>query len=803
MRLDRCRRFTVAAAILLLVLPGRAGAGRNRLVCESGTWIAEGLPPLAIGDERSLGDTVVVDLAAQTVRISGCDAVPAVIQGKRNFKLLKAEFPLGACPGVEGITKFKGTLKECSLLKAKLTTPNQKRRLRLRRMGAIVPMLEEESAVDETIGPAGGSLETTDAAGRRYVLVIPEGAIPFERLVTLTPVVALDGAPVDRLLGAVDFEPAGLRLAPPATLTVELPEPAAPEGLVAFAYRDDRPELELYPALADASTVSMPVWHFSGVGAGANGSGAAQSYAAQAQSAAGDPQLLTAVCATWFDGQLEPALMGALTDAQLTMAIADFGSWQSTCSAATDSGRRALSLALLQAALERGVQRLAQECSALQSFEAASDIKWLGFIAELASVANGALDPDAINEAVCVEVSYVDTSYPGNPPVGVNQTLSVTVGAAFDGGSPVFTQPLRVDVTASGALPANGGGRTDGSGSWSGSFAVDGTGDAMFEIDSCIAAPAYPNLSSICQQAFVVRGLEVSPSSATIVAGASQQFEAQRFGQAYPSVTWSASGGTISASGLFSAPAAGTYTITATDTASAGSSATASVTVTGVVVGNCVDTSTFIPVGQNANVKLGDQVDGLAIVGTTPILRTLSDGACTVTSRTFGFGHSEATLSGGSADCGNSTLRAFAGTTDYVRITPADSTRFVATVRGSYEYEVSGSASPSAVPNPIRGSAGHSQGMWAPVAGGFSTGTSYQSQGTLAVELTNQPGRTFFPMAWRVSTQGLVAPTNHTVQVSARLRWLGITQILDQDGNPILDYQYCSSSGTDYRQAVP
>lgn len=82
-----------------------------------------------------------------------------------------------------------------------------------------------------------------------------------------------------------------------------------------------------------------------------------------------------------------------------------------------------------------------------------------------------------------------------------------------------------------------------------------------------------------------VTGVTVAPSSVTVAGSASQQFSATVAGTNGPSqaVTWSAAAGSISASGLFSAPAAGasiqTITITATSVANGAFAGTATVTV--------------------------------------------------------------------------------------------------------------------------------------------------------------------------------------------------------------------------------
>jgi hypothetical protein len=63
-------------------------------------------------------------------------------------------------------------------------------------------------------------------------------------------------------------------------------------------------------------------------------------------------------------------------------------------------------------------------------------------------------------------------------------------------------------------------------------------------------------------------GVTVSPHSVSILTGATQQSTATVTGTTNTAVTWSASGGTVSTSGLYTAPAtAGTYTITATSQA--------------------------------------------------------------------------------------------------------------------------------------------------------------------------------------------------------------------------------------------
>jgi hypothetical protein len=74
--------------------------------------------------------------------------------------------------------------------------------------------------------------------------------------------------------------------------------------------------------------------------------------------------------------------------------------------------------------------------------------------------------------------------------------------------------------------------------------------------------------------------ITISPAAATIYVSKTQQFTASVSGTTNTTVTWTASGGTVNSSGLYTAPStAGSYTVTATSQADTTKSATAAVTV--------------------------------------------------------------------------------------------------------------------------------------------------------------------------------------------------------------------------------
>jgi len=82
-----------------------------------------------------------------------------------------------------------------------------------------------------------------------------------------------------------------------------------------------------------------------------------------------------------------------------------------------------------------------------------------------------------------------------------------------------------------------------------------------------------------------VVAVTISPISAAILTSGKQQFTATVTGSSNTAVTWSATGGSVSSSGLYTAPAtAGSFTVKATSVADTTKSAAATVTVTAPVV---------------------------------------------------------------------------------------------------------------------------------------------------------------------------------------------------------------------------
>jgi hypothetical protein len=99
------------------------------------------------------------------------------------------------------------------------------------------------------------------------------------------------------------------------------------------------------------------------------------------------------------------------------------------------------------------------------------------------------------------------------------------------------------------------------------------------------ADPTKSATATVTVQAAQIVGITISPTTATINTNASEQFSASISGTSNTAVTWTASGGTVNASGLYTAPSsAGAYTVTATSQADPTKSVTATMTVQAVQV---------------------------------------------------------------------------------------------------------------------------------------------------------------------------------------------------------------------------
>lgn len=167
-------------------------------------------------------------------------------------------------------------------------------------------------------------------------------------------------------------------------------------------------------------------------------------------------------------------------------------------------------------------------------------------------------------------INITTTSLPNaTGGIGYSNTLTAT------GGTIPFTWTL-----FSGSLPS--GITVQSAGSVSGTTSQTGQFNITVEVmDS--ASPKQTSTQPLTLTVVAPVAVTVTPTTATVASGGTEQFTAFVSNASNAAVTWSASLGTISSAGLYSAPtvsANSTFNVTATSVADTTKSATASVTVT-------------------------------------------------------------------------------------------------------------------------------------------------------------------------------------------------------------------------------
>ncbi len=210
------------------------------------------------------------------------------------------------------------------------------------------------------------------------------------------------------------------------------------------------------------------------------------------------------------------------------------------------------------------------------------------------------------------------------PPVIITTTSlsNATAGTAYSntltasGGTIPFTWTL-----SSGTLPT--GITVQSAGSLSGTTSQSGTFNVTVQVTDS-SSPKQTSSKSLTLTVAAAVAVTVTPATSTIASRGTQQFTALVTNTTNLGVTWSASSGTISGTGLYSAPTVSantTVTITATSTADTTKSAAATVTVTPppvIITTTALSSATAGTAYSNTLTATG---------GTTPFTWTLSSGS--------------------------------------------------------------------------------------------------------------------------------------------------------------------------------
>ena len=346
----------------------------------------------------------------------------------------------------------------------------------------------------------------------------------------------------------------------------------------------------------------MPVNHFSGGGGGAanpnqlaaaSTSGGANAFTARLLNAvvADDTQDAESVLREWYQTLVKPRLQAAVSnDAALERALGEFRRWLNAEGAVPLPVDVAALISeshnLAADAFREAIARANDLCERNASFEEAEKaLLWqrrAESVVPVDALLQENLDRSAVFADLCVQVVIVSTSFPQSPVAGVPELLEVVFGFAFGDGPTEFSPNMVAFILTTGAAPAGATEFTDENGRVALTLTPDG-GSVSIEVDACIGAGGFNSgqlvAGLVCQEAFIVRGLVVSPQEVVLGPAATQQFSAQLLGADEP-VTWSASGGTVDENGLYTAGTApGTFSVTATSIADPSLVDTAEVTI--------------------------------------------------------------------------------------------------------------------------------------------------------------------------------------------------------------------------------
>ncbi len=131
----------------------------------------------------------------------------------------------------------------------------------------VATTVDDKRAASASIGPKGGSLSLTDAAGNRFTLTIPANAVLTTEKITMTPVTGARGVPGTGLI-AVQLAPDGLALLEPATLAIQPAGGAATPSLTPVGwFGSSAPGVYLNLPKPNSSQFAMLLTHFSNAGA--------------------------------------------------------------------------------------------------------------------------------------------------------------------------------------------------------------------------------------------------------------------------------------------------------------------------------------------------------------------------------------------------------------------------------------------------------------------------------------------------------------------------------------------------------
>ncbi len=191
--------------------------------------------------------------------------------------------------------------------------------------------------------------------------------------------------------------------------------------------------------------------------------------------------------------------------------------------------------------------------------------------------------PSTVGDYTVTATSAADTTKSASASVTVSApvviSVSPTTASIQSGGTQQFT--ATVTGTSNTAVTWSA---TAGSISSSGLYTAPSTA-GTYTVTATSAADTTKSASATVNVTAPGVSISITPASATLLPGGTQQFTANVSGTSNTGVAWKATGGTVTTTGLYTAPTtAGSYTVTATSVADSTKSALATVTVSSIAV---------------------------------------------------------------------------------------------------------------------------------------------------------------------------------------------------------------------------
>ncbi len=376
--------------------------------------------------------------------------------------------------------------------------------------------------------------------------------------------------------------------------------------------------------------------------------------------------------------------------------------------------------------------------------------------------------------------AVVTVSTDSSPVVSVS--VSPTTATVTTGGTQQFTADVSGTTNTAVAWSASGG-----TVSSAGLYTAPNTA-GNYVVTATSAADATKSASaSVSVSAPVTVSVSVAPTSATVTTGGTQQFTAIVSGSTNTAVTWSATAGTVSSTGLYTAPgSAGTYTVKATSAADPTKSASASVSVSAAVTVSVSVAPTSTTTTTNGTAQFTATVSGSTNTAVTwsATAGTVSSTGLYTAPGTAGTYTVTATSAADTTKSASASVSVSAAVTVSVSVAPTSTTmttggtqQFAATVSGSTNTAVTWSATAGTV---------SSTGLYtAP-----STAGTYTVKATSAADPTKSASATATvtaPVSVSLTPNNTTMTTNGTVQFTATVT--GST-------NTAVTWSVASGSGT-------